>query len=276
MWIWLGSGEIGFFNGNNWTLFSKQDYGLQDTPYDMAIGPDGAVWVSGRQAISRYQKGHWVAFGIPDASETAFPRLAIDPSGVVWLAMPGCYCGNSIRKFDGINWDSLWTYVDGQGEASQILFTPDGTLWAALEFPGSIGRYDGKTWKFYSDLWLEGPNSGIRIASDSMSNIFGIAAGREWIVRISKDGSISRIPFDYTDLELNEFLLSLFIDKQGTIWVNAELKNTRNASLAYYKNNQWVAFTNLPFDTVTDFNELPDGTLLVATSRGLYQFKSAR
>ena len=31
--------------------------------------------------------------------------------------------------------------------------------------------------------------------------------------------NISRIPFDYTDLELNEFLLSLFIDKQGTIWV---------------------------------------------------------
>ena len=71
MWIWLGE-EIGFFNGNNWTLFSKQDYGLQDTPYDMAIGPDGAVWVSGREAISRYQKGHWVAFGIPNASETAF------------------------------------------------------------------------------------------------------------------------------------------------------------------------------------------------------------
>lgn len=277
MWIYLDRGEIAFFDGGKWALFSGKDYGFPEKPYDMAIAPDDTVWLSGRHAISRYQNGRWDVFPMPNVSETAFPRLAIDPSGVVWVATPLCDCENSIKRFNGTAWDEL-SVTDKHLEASQLLFTPDGTLWASFGWPGGVGQYDGKTWKIYpgTDLWPTGPYSGIRIASDNRGNIFGIYERQKWVIRISSDESISKIPFDASNLVLNPIQLRLFIDKQDTVWINACLKDKKNACLAYYKDNQWVSFTNLPFGDVTDINELADGTLLVAATEGLYQFKSAK
>jgi hypothetical protein len=214
-------------------------------------------------------------------NKTAFTRLAIDPSGVVWVATPLCYCGNSIRKFDGTNWGELWLWTNERHlEASQLLFTPDGTLWVAFGYSGEIGRYDGRTWKMYSGTDLGVPSNewgtNIKIASDMLGNIFGVYEGMKWVVEIRNDGSVLKIPFDFSDLELNSTLLRLFVDRQDTFWVNACLKNSRNACLGYHRDNQWVVFTNLPFSTVADINESSDGTLLISTNEGLYQFKSTK
>jgi hypothetical protein len=46
VWIVLDKGEIGFFDGNNWVLYSGQDYGFPDKPNDMAIASDCTVWIS--------------------------------------------------------------------------------------------------------------------------------------------------------------------------------------------------------------------------------------
>jgi hypothetical protein len=283
IWILLerAGGEVAFFDGGKWVVFSNQDYGM-DGFSDMAIASDGVVWVSGRDAISRYKNGRWDVFPMPHASKTASPRLAIAPSGVVWVALPGCFCGDSIRVFDGKKWEE--PYEIGQGTAYQFLFTPDGTPWAV--FYTVINRRIGQTWKPYlrKDLLLPPvirgeayPDPVMRIASDIHGNIFGIYEGQTEIVKIGPDDHVSKIPFDFSNLSLDSMRLRLFIDRQDTIWVNTRLnRNKSNACLAYYKDNQWVSFVNLPFGAVNDFNELPDGTLLVATSQGLYQFKSAK
>ena len=277
IWIMLDKGEIAFLDGDKWVLFTEKDYGLPDSPYDMAIAPDGAVWLAGLYAISRYQNGRWDVFPMPNVSENAFPRLAIDPSGVIWVATPLCYCESNIKRFNGTSWDEL-SITDKHLEASQLLFTSDGSMWASFAWKGGIGRYDGTTWNIYpgTDLWPSGPYSDIRIASDNQGNIFGIYERQKWVVKMSSDGSISKILFDDSSMELNPIQLRLFIDRQDTIWINACLKNNKNACLAYYKDNQWVSLVNLPFSTVVDINELLDGTLLVATEKGLYQFKPAK
>jgi hypothetical protein len=278
MWIALSGGEIGFFDGSKWVLFSGKDYGLPGKPFDMAIAPDGSVWLAGRHALSRYQNGHWDVFPMPGVTETAFPRLAIDSSGVVWVTTPLCYCGNSINKFDGKNWSyiMLWT-TESTLDVQQLLFTPDGALWAPDD-GGTLGRYAGKAWKSYSttELWsTDYYGFGMRIASDQHGNIFGIYTGNSWIAQIDRSGHVSKIPYS-TKLQLNETRLRLFVDRQDTIWVNACLKDKPNACLAYYKDNQWVSFIDLPFEAVADINELADETLLVATTRGLFQYKPAK
>jgi len=282
IWIQLDK-AVAVFDDGKWIVFSSKDYGFPDFSLsDMAIAPDDSVWVSGREAIARYWKGRWEVFPMPHPSKTASPRLAIAPSGVVWIALPGCSCGDSIRVFDGKKWDE--PFEMGQGEASQFLFTPDGTLWAV--FYTVINQRIGQTWKPYSrkDLSLPPvclgescPDPTMRIAADVHGNTFGIYDGQTEIVKIGNDGHISKIPFDFSNLKLDSMRLRLFIDKQDTIWLNARLKNTStNACLTYYRDDQWVSFVNLPFCTVVDINELPDGRLLVATSQGLYQFKSAK
>lgn len=273
--MWIYSGKIvGYFDGNNWVLFSEKDYGFPTNAFDMAIAPDGTVWLAGRQAISHYKDGFWYIYSIQDAPGWSNPRLAIDSSNLVWLALWGCHCRNNIKTFDGINWieQSLWS-TGLQVEVYQLLFTPDGTLW--VSFYNAIGPYNGKIRNFYSgtELWPKGNNWGIQIASDNQGNIFGIDYGQEWIVKINRDGSISKVLFDFVNYEFIPELMRLFIDKQGRIWTNACFKENVHNCLAYYQDNQWISFRNFPFGTMTDMKELADGTLLVATDQGLFQYK---
>jgi ligand-binding sensor domain-containing protein len=277
MWIKLGDGEVGYFDGGNWVLFSREDYAFSDKPSDMSIAPDGSVWISNSHVISRHQDGNWDVFPIPNVNDPAATRLAISPSGEVWVATPLCSCDNSIKKFDGIQWQELFI-TDKHFRASQLLFTADGTLWAALGLPVGIGQYDGKSWNIYSgaDLWPTGYPFANRIASDNRGNIYSIYERQKWLIRISNDGDITTIPFDNQNLSLNTIILRLFIDSQGTIWLNAGLNNGNALGVAYYRDDQWVSFTDLPFSFVTDINELADGTILIATEKGLFQFRSAR
>jgi len=269
--LWILTWEnIGYFDGNNWLLYSEKDYGLT-YPTDMAVSSDGTVWLVSPKEISQYRDGFWNVFSIPDAPEISSPRLAIDMSNLVWLAFSDCHCENPIRTFDGINWNkqSLWSF----GEADQLLFTPEGILWASNN--GLIGQFIGKTWVLYGRirLWPRFSDFNFQIASDSHGNIYGIDYGQEWVVKINNDGSISKVPFDMENFELNPIQMRLFIDKQGRIWTNACHKYSNKDCLAYYQDNQWIYFNNLPFNVMLDMDELSDGTLLVATTQGLFQYK---
>ncbi len=278
-WISPG-GEIGYFDGNRWVLFSPKDC-LLPRLLDMAIAPNGAVWVSGLHALSRYQHGRWETFPIPDVDATAFPHMTIDPFGAVWVSMSSCpTCGYFLKKFDGKSWSDLplWTTKRRTATVPTILFTPDGTLWAADD-TGEIGRYDGKAWKIYSELELWSRNAdwapSIQIASDHKGNIFSAYTGQpSWIARIDTNGQVTKIPYP-TNLYFYPFPLRMYVDRQDNLWVNACLNRKEDGCLAYYKDNQWVSFIHMPFSSMKDIKELPDGTLLVATAQGLYQFKSA-
>jgi ligand-binding sensor domain-containing protein len=266
MWIFTGD-KVGYFDENNWIFFSEKDFGFPDSPFDMAVAPDGTVWLASRQAISHYLDAHWIVYYIPDAPEWSIPRLAIDSSNKVWLSLSLCGCDNSLRLFDGTNWDEQ----QRQGDTDQLLFNRDGTLWAPID--RAIGHYNGKKWIKYSGFWIspktESGHFNIRIASDNQGNIFGIADLQHWISK----GRISNIPFDFLHYEFNSYLMRLFIDKKGRIWTNACPKDNEQSCLAYYQDNQWISFRNLPFHTMIDMKELSDGTLLVATDQGLFQYK---
>jgi len=276
--IWILTGEqVGYFDGGNWVLYSNKDYGFPNEPHDMAIAPDGTVWIAGRHAISHYQNGLWSVYQIKNFSETGYARIAINSSNLVWLSMWLCDCGNSLRIFDGINWDERSLPSIGQLEVYQLLFTSDGVLWAS--FYRAIGQYNGKTWNIYlkTDLWPERSNYGIRIASDSQGNVYGIDYSQEWIVKINRDGNISKVPFDFVHYNFIPELMRIFIDKQGRIWTNAcfiKQNGFRSDNcFVYYQDNQWISFKDLPFWNWFDMKELSDGTLLVATNKGLFQYK---
>jgi hypothetical protein len=53
----------------------------------------------------------------------------------------------------------------------------------------------------------------------------------------------------------------------------ARSKWFRLSQLFYYQDNQWISFRNLPFYSMDDMKELSDGTLLVATTNGLFKYK---
>jgi ligand-binding sensor domain-containing protein len=277
IWALLDNGLIAEYDNKEWIFYDKNDYGFTDFPSDIALAPDNSIWVIGRYNLSHYIDNQWVVTEIPTPSQTASPKLVIDSTGSVWIATPQCQCGNSLRKFDGNKWDEFWLWsTEEQFETKQILFSADGSLWASFGWPDGIGQYIQGNWKIISgsDIWPETINSVIRIASDKEGNIYAINADQNTIVKINKDGSLQKIPFDLNQLEFNPVRIRLFIDSNDIIWMNACNKKFKTC-LEYYENGQWYSFDKLPFTTVTDINELANGNLLFATVEGLFEFNLA-
>jgi streptogramin lyase len=279
MWISPG-GESAYFDGDKWVFLAEDDY---PAPYmgGVLVAPDGSLWTTAYQTLSRYKDGTWEIFPIPDADATTRTGIAFDASGSVWIMMSTCpdYCF-VLKKCDGNNWIDvpLWTTEMRGQNPPQMLFTPDGALWVVGN-KDDIGRYDGKNWKIYSeaDLWLpEEWVRTVRITSDPDGNIYGISTEQSghvsWVTKIDISGQITKYPVP-TKLEFWQNVLRLFVDSQGTIWVNACLDDRSDTCLAYYKDEQWVSFTDLPTGRMLDMKELSDGTFLVASIFGLYQFE---
>ena len=65
--------------------------------------------------------------------------------------------------------------------------------------------------------------------------------------------------------------LSLFIDSQDIVWINANPIDEDNG-LSYYKDNQWYSFSKSDFGRIYDINESADGNILLATAYGLYEY----
>ena len=229
-----------------------------------------------RKSFIHYKNNQWNTYTIPNEDNVLYSQMAIDPSGVVWLAAPDCFCEESILSFDGSNWSKL-SIPNKDMKVTQILFTNDRTLWAVF-YPNGLGKFNGKEWKIYTGKdfsWTENYYYGTRrITSDEKGNIYGLYDGDHgWtIIKVDNAESLSEIPFGDFTPDFNPALLRIFIDTQNRIWVNACIQNRTDSCLAYYTENQWVSFTNLPFTTVTDIAELHDGTLLITTEKGVYTF----
>lgn len=273
VWMLTERGNIVFGKQERWTTFSKNDIGfISDVPSDMAISENGVVWIASRHAISRYSSGEWTSIEIPDSSETSFPRLAVSRNGDVWIAMSLCNCENSLRKFDGIQWSDV--LLDSISvKAHQVAVSTNDNVWITFQDGTGIARFNGSDWKVYrdQDIWPGYPNFITRIAVDKQGNIFSLNESPFWIGQIDSQENIAKIPFD-KNLHLDETRIRIFIDTNHNIWVNACLKDEKNSCISYYNGQKWTTFTNLPFSTVADINEINDGVMLFATEKGLYSY----
>ena len=104
VWLLLDQGTIALSQEGTWIMYSDEDTGLSSGPHDIVLSPDGTLWVATLDMISRFQKGAWEVFSIPDPSEFGYQRLALDSSGNVWVAP---HLGGNIgviKRFDGNSW----------------------------------------------------------------------------------------------------------------------------------------------------------------------------
>jgi hypothetical protein len=209
--------------------------------------------------------------------------ITVDSDGMLWFTYGSRLCNNNIMNFDGYRWGEITNPVE-YGGAKQLLFTPDGSLWASFGWAQGIGRYNGETWRLYSgeELWLSGPwpNHNIVITSDRKGDVYAISGGSCSLVVIKNEKEkIIRIPIPCEELVLDDFRLRLFVDSNNAIWMNACLRDKNNyyevdrTCITFYNGTQWTTMTDLPFKFVDAINGLPDGTMLFGTERGLFQYK---
>jgi len=249
--VWAaGDWWLAHYDGT-WTVVG--DDVLPDLPtpiVDLAIGPDGAVWVAlgvEGNALIRIDAGGTVTYPLPEAWELTTlgaPSIAVDPTGTVWVST----MQNGVLAFNG-EWhhfgveDGLPSDIVGN-----IAVAPDGTVWV-----GGGGMYDPR---FCCDPRLFNTPAG------------GILRyrGGTWTVYTTADGLLA----DHG---------SVNVDPSGAVWVvhdalpapvSEELGIEPPDGISRFDGNDWSVYPRAGGWGAGAVSA--DGTLWLPSSQGIVEF----
>ena len=150
---------IARYNGESWTTFTKDDGLIGNYIDDIAIGPDGIVWVFGadqdqyrviNKGLSWYDGEKWSSqINIPLPHGWAH-GMEVASDGALWCGgQSGKY--GELYRFDGETWTSFApeenSGTNGK-EVTNLHIDENGVIWTGTR--GGAARFDGETWSVYS------------------------------------------------------------------------------------------------------------------------------
>jgi hypothetical protein len=249
--------------------------------FEIAVGPDGAVWLDGRGGLFRLREP-----GIADSPSNGLrTELTVGPDGSVWSRAAWQRRDRSIRSFDG----ERWVYHPGPTVDTGVLrndqlgpvfaIGPDGSVWAAWvnaeqpKPPGfKLARLEGGQWvgvdlAAWPDDLVGNANAAYGpglVATDDGSlwmiaydgdyqNVLARFDGREW---------------DFTAIPGQVFnALDLAAGPDGSIWLfGTEGQST--ARLAKHTDGAWTVVETPPDIRPDTGYSAEDGLRPVVTSDG--------
>ncbi len=127
---------------------------------DIAVAPDGVVWVARPHSIARYERGEWTLF----YEGPIFHNLTIDPRGHVWVSGY-----RELHVFDGLTWQR---HDAPYMNTNVLISAPNGRIWAGTS--QGVHVYSEGEWLTYQQETDALSNNWIKaLAVDT--------AGRAWI-----------------------------------------------------------------------------------------------
>ncbi len=155
--IWVaaeGSGSLILhfdIDEGGWSTHQIKYDGVNFAPQDLAVAPDGIVWVvdadSGR--FASFDDGIWADYQIPIYNGvtrgTECTSIETDGAGTVWIV-----CGFKIYRIaDGQQ--TTFTLADGMPAniyPRSLAVAPGGAIWVGTD-AGAASTYDGVSWAYY-------------------------------------------------------------------------------------------------------------------------------
>ncbi len=230
---------------------------LSDTIVDVAIGPDGRVWVVQPEGISVTDGTSWETFersvwgGAPVA-------VSFGPDGSAWVAYYG-----GVGHLDGSEW-ATWPAAElatGQWPdlLASIAVAPDDVVWVAGST--SIASFDGTEWTIYES------GNGL---PDESSTFVDIAAG-PGAVWVASGGGV--LGWNGTAWMTNSgfdlgWAQALAMDPDGRVWAG-----TWRAGASVFDRTGWLSYdratSGLSSDDVAALAVDGQGRVWAGTSYGL-------
>lgn len=206
---WLGTRSEGVIHYQAGTAISEtystdnSDL-LHDVINDMAIDPNGEVWIATNQGVSQFDGSTWQSYtrsvGLASNHVNA---IAVSPSGVVWFGT-----NNGLSTYDDATW-TTYTKQDGLPHNQLIALATgeDETLWG-VTVNGTFGWFDGDTWET-----IEGsPNGNI----DTMTLI------DEVVYLGTNKGLVEYEGGTFTSIEPQMNINEVTGDSAGRLWAISE------------------------------------------------------
>lgn len=168
-----GFNDLGYFDGSVYNPIDIANLGPQKyagSIKDLAVGPDGSLWVLSTNSIARLADGRWQYWmngrGYSTKYDYYFNAMTIDRRGVAWAA-----ASSALIRFNGSKWRNVLPRSLSQPQA--LVADAKNRLWVGTYSKG-LAMYDGKSWKTYTIK-----NSGL--ASNDVTSLAIDSAGRIWV-----------------------------------------------------------------------------------------------
>ncbi len=274
-----------------WTTFRQEDGLAHNVVTAVTQTPDGAMWFSTFDGISRYDGRNWQTFSTQDGLPGNMVwDLVAEPNGVIWAAMSGGFVGDAkqaIARYANGKWKGLDTpealfgrfgirkfFVSSLNQGclitadGRLLLLSDGKLRLVHGEDGELLRGaqsvlytdDGQLWVAYEQgqrsMFRLGPPGGGNVRRDQIGQGIGLVdvTTAQWQ------------PMPEFEEVIREPVLSMVQEPDGTIWFG-----TDGDGLWRYGQEVWTRFTvedGLPSDRVQVVKPLNDGSVWVGTPAG--------
>ena len=152
--IWAGSAKGAHrFDGISWRTYTEADGLASGTVASFLEDSEGNLFdlTSG---LFRFDGSRWTQMqGLPDSLVTC---MLLDRAGKIWVGAASGVC-----RLDGDRWTTWKTGSDlGRGAVTSLAVDKDNVIWAGLrperdaadnQTGGGIARFDGTTWRTWTD-----------------------------------------------------------------------------------------------------------------------------
>jgi hypothetical protein len=175
---WLaGYNNLEFFDGKKMKTYPVSKLGTGEFVKllkDIAVAPDGRVWVVTANSVATYDGSKWTYFeeGRGFDKNYYFEAIAVDTHGRVWVATTS----DGLLTYDG----SAWTTEAPEDYWMVRALATDATdrVWAGTYNDG-VSVFDGQAWVTYDRTNSGLPSNRIKsIATDARGSSGSVAVGR--------------------------------------------------------------------------------------------------
>ena len=274
--LWVGTNNglaMWDSNAHHWRIWQEKQGLAGITVSQLVVAGDGSIWaLSLPGGVTRIDP-HTLALSpqkFPAAGDKAPIALGVSPKGVLWItARTVLYSVHSETGSQVVHEMALPDEI--QRKTRAIGFAPDGTMW--LGGPAGLARFDGTQWRTFSK-----PDG---LLDDQVELLIAVSRDELWFCYRESRG-LSHARFDNGKLSVRNFGVqeglrsdSVYLlgrDYQGRIWAGGD----RGVDLL---NDEGVIThfdhaTGLLWDDLGEgytWND-PDGSVFIATSRGLARY----
>jgi len=274
--IWVGTNNglaMWDATARHWRVWRQKNEIAGITVRGLAVAGDGGIWaLSVPGGLTRFDPHTLVPVKVksPGTGDNAPLTLAAGSDGSIWLGSRANLF--VVRTANGATLPQEVPFPEQvRGKTSVVSFAPDGTMWT--DGYAGLARFDGHQWLSFTHA------DGLR--SDALDLVLAVSADEAWVCYTESQG-VTRVRLENGKLAVSHFTMeqgltsdSVYLlgrDFQGRIWAGGD----RGVSLL---NDQGVIAhfdraSGLLWDDVDEgyiWND-PDGSVLIATSRGLSRY----
>ena len=173
---------------------------------DLAVTPEGAVWVATGEGLMRLHGEGWECV----LEDTEVNALAVAPDGSLWLGV-GC----QVQRLDGAAWETVFACGEHLpwGIVLDIAFTPDGAASIANGF--GQASFDGVWWGEERSWTMYSRADGL-----ALDEVLTMAVAPDGTLWVGTTSGAARFDGAWTAYATGDAVRAIAFAPEGQVWLD--------------------------------------------------------